>query len=116
MNVKVTGLDQVIKKLGTQAAADLAKDLDGITEKSTLKMANEAAINAPRRDGHLKNSIVSSVKQRGLATWSYGSDREYAMRQEYEHPTQKGFFRKSIWNGRAIFRKDIVERIRKLGR
>ncbi|MGD6775229.1 HK97 gp10 family phage protein [Sutcliffiella horikoshii] len=114
--VKVTGADELIKKLGSKAADQLLKDLDGITEKNTLKMANDAAEGAPRRDGHLKNSIISSVRRVSAATYTFGSDRPYAARQEYEHRTHKGFFRKSLWKNRAVFRKEIVEQLKKVGR
>ncbi|MGM0836042.1 MAG: HK97 gp10 family phage protein [Bacillota bacterium] len=112
--VRIDGLNEVLRELGRQGAAELLKDLDGIVEKNALKIANEAKVNAPRDKGPLKNSIHLWGRPAKLKR-TIGSDRPYAQRQEYEHKTQKGFFRKAMWNGREPFRKEIQDRIKDLG-
>lgn len=110
----VTGVNEVLRKLGTDGARELTNDLDRVVEINALKIVNEAKKNAPRRDGLLKNSINIYGKKVKLMR-TIGSDRPYARRQEYEHTTKKGYFRKALWNGREPFRKDIQDAIKKRG-
>jgi hypothetical protein len=111
---KVEGLDKLLRELGSEGAAKLVKDLDNIVEKNALKIANEAKQNAPRDSGALKNSIHLWGRKAVLKR-TVGSDRPYAQRQEYEHKTQKGFFRKAMWNGRKPLKSDIEKRIKEIG-
>lgn len=110
----MTGVDEVLKRLGKEGAKSLEGRLDLIVEKNAINIVNEAKENAPIRDGHLKRSIRLYGRPARLKR-TIGSDREYAQRQEYEHPTNKGFFRKALWKGREPFRKDIRDEIKKLG-
>jgi hypothetical protein len=115
-NLRITaakGLEEVLKKIGKEGAKKLTEELDGITEIHALKAINEAKENAPRRDGFLKNSIHLYGRQMKLSRL-FGSDRPYATRQEYEHATKKGFFRKAMWNRREPYRKDIQDAIKRL--
>lgn len=112
---KVTGtrgLDEVLKKLGSEGAKALTEELDKITEINSKKMVNSARGYAPRRYGFLKNSI--DIYEKGEMYRDIGSDRPYAQRQEYEHATNKGYFRKALWNGREPYRKDIEDAIKRL--
>lgn len=108
------GLDEVFRKLGKDGANALANELDGIVESNALKIVNQARENAPRRDGFLKNSINIYGKKVKLVR-TIGSDRPYAQRQEYEHATKKGYFRKALWGSREPFRRDIQNAIKKRG-
>lgn len=110
-SIKASGVSEALEKLGD--AAELIKELDQVTEKHTRLMSNEAATNAPVKTGKLASSIPKSVEQEAEMVWIFGSDVEYATRQEYEHDTKKAFFRKALWNGRAPFREEVQETIRK---
>jgi Bacteriophage HK97-gp10, putative tail-component len=110
--VKATGVDEVLRKLGAEGARELTKELDRIVEKHALKVVNEARNNAPIDTGALKNSI--DIYEKGELYRVVGSDRPYARRQEYEHKTKKGYFRKALWNEREPFRKDIKDAIERL--
>ena len=113
LNVKVTGLDDVLRKLEKQLGQQAVDDLDKITEAYARQMANESAGMAPIKDGLLRNSIASSPQQSDEDThvWEYGSNLPYATRQEYEHKTNKAFIRKSVWNNREKYRAAIKKRI-----
>jgi hypothetical protein len=115
IKVKVDGLDEVLRQLGREGAASLIEELDDVTEKHGLMAVNEAKENAPRRDGFLKNSIHFYGRQSKMSRL-FGSDRPYAARQEYEHATKKGFFRKALWNRREPFREEIRETIERRGK
>lgn len=111
---KVTGVEEVMKKLGSAGAKDLENSLDRIVETNALKIANQAKENAPHKDGFLKRSIRLYGRPAKLAR-TIGSNLPYATRQEYEHATKKGYFRKAIWSGREPLRKDIMDEIKKRG-
>lgn len=108
-NVKVSGVEEVLRKLGEQGAKELAQEIDQVTERIVRTMANEAADNAPVKTGKLAASIPPSVGKVGEMKWQFGSDVEYATLQEYEHATKKGFLRKAIWDNREQFRQDVRE-------
>lgn len=109
--IKVVGVEEVLRKIGKRGAKDLVEELDELTERAARTIANEAADNAPYKSGKLANSIPPSVEKERDMQWIIGSDVEYATRQEYEHSTKKGFFRKALWNGRDPFRQDIRKAI-----
>ncbi|MFJ5716533.1 hypothetical protein [Neobacillus sp. NPDC093127] len=128
-SVKVDGLDELLQALDP---GPVVTDIDRITEAYTRKMANESAIGAPRKTGKLANSFPSSVRKEGgfgaktkswilfgkatTAVWSFGSDLPYALKQEYEHRSKKGFVRKAVWNNREAYREKIRERLGQMGR
>lgn len=114
ITAKATGIDKVNAKLGAQGAKELEAALDLIVEEHALKIANEAKSNAPIKDGFLKRSIRLYGRPARLAR-TIGSNMPYATRQEYEHKTHKGYFRRAIWSGREPFRQDIVNEIKKRG-
>jgi hypothetical protein len=109
INVRVTGVEEVLRRLGEQGARQLVQEIDEVTERAVRTMANEAADNAPVKTGKLAASIPPSVEKLGEMKWQFGSDVEYATRQEYEHSAKKGFFRKALWNNREQFRNDVRE-------
>lgn len=113
VNVRVSGVEEVLRRLGDQGARQLAQEIDEVTERTVRTMANEAATNAPVKTGKLAASIPPSVDKVDEMKWHFGSDVEYATRQEYEHSTKKGFFRKAVWGNREQFRTDVREVIRR---
>src|SRR5690625_4019017 len=115
VKIDVRGVEQALRRL-RGARTELIDGLDGETEKAALRAANEAAELAPRRDGHLKNSITASPKRLKLMTWEIGSDRPYARRQEYEHATRKGFFRKSLASEKIRYEGGIKAVLKRVGK
>jgi hypothetical protein len=112
ITVRASGVREAIERLGNPDG--LIRELDRVTEKHTRLMANEASHAAPVKTGRLASSIPPSVEKEQEMVWIFGSDVEYAQRQEYEHRTKKAFFRKAIWDGRASFREEIRNIIRDL--
>lgn len=112
--VRVNIAEALAKAKRTNTELDQAVEAE--VEKAALRTVNDAATNAPRRDGHLKNSITSSPKRIKAYTWRVGSDRPYAARQEYEHKTNRGFFRKALFNERTRFRDALAKLLEKVGR
>lgn len=113
-NVKVSGIDKVLRKLDRHMGDEAVSDVDKITEAYARKMANESSEMAPVKDGLLKNSIASSPQPSDeLHVWEYGSNLPYATKQEYTHPTQKAFIRKPVWNNREKYRDAVLKRITK---
>jgi hypothetical protein len=110
----VNGVTEALRK-AKETAAELSEEIDKETEKAALRTVNEAAENAPRKDGHLINSIVASPKRKKAMVWEVGSDRPYAARQEYEHKTRKGFFRKALLHEESRFKSAIEKLLRKVG-
>ena len=111
--VKAQGVNEVLSKLGDEGAAKLIADLDKTVEKQALLTVNDAKENAPYKDGFLKRSIKLYGKPVRLER-TIGSNMPYAQRQEYEHATNKGYFRKALWKRREPFRKAIESEIKKL--
>jgi hypothetical protein len=109
VNVRVTGVEEVLRMLGEQGAQQLAHEIDRAVERKVRTMANEAATDAPVKTGKLAASIPPSVEKLEEMKWRFGSDVEYATRQEYEHATKKGFMRKAVWNNREQLRQDVRE-------
>ena len=112
LTIKAQGVEEVLRKLGAKGAQEFAKEIDQIVEKHALNIVNNARRNAPIDTGALKNSI--DVYEEGELYRVIGSDRPYAQRQEYEHKTKKGYFRKALWNEREPFRKDVQDAIKRL--
>lgn len=112
----VTGLDEVLRTLGRAGAEALAEEIDGIVERNTFSMINDARQGAPRKTGKLANSIDMVDQDTKPMERTFGSDVPYATRQEYEHSTQKGFMRKAVWNNRTPLRDEINDAIRRAGR
>lgn len=110
--IRVDGVEDVMRTLGSAGAEQFAREIDQLTELNTREMANKAHDMAPHLTGKLKGGIVSSVNKIGEGHWEFGDGGvEYSQKQEYEHKSKKGFFRKAVWNGRTKFRRDIVQKI-----
>lgn len=109
--IKATGIDGVLKRFKNFYDASTQEAVDNTVETYARKMANDAAENAPIKDGYLKGSLASSPEQVAKMTWTFGSDLPYARRQEYEHATHKGFVRKSIWTNREAYREAVRRRV-----
>lgn len=101
-SARITGIDDAIMRL-SRLSDQMKEDVSNTTEAYARKIANEAADAAPVRHGFLQNSIASSPTQVDAVTWEFGSDLPYAMRQEYEHATDKGFMRNSIEANRESY-------------
>jgi hypothetical protein len=113
IRANITGLDEVLQRLGREGAQELERELDNIVEANAIKIVNQAKENAPIRDGNLKRSIRLYGRPAKLKR-TIGSNMPYAQRQEYEHATKKGYFRKALWSGREPFRQEIRDAIRRL--
>src|SRR5699024_5069866 len=98
--------DEVMRKF-TLKGIQAQGNADKITETYTRKMANVSGQMAPKDSGDLQTSIIASPRRLQLGTWQYGSELPYARRQEYEHKSQKGFIRKSVWNNRSDYREAL---------
>jgi len=103
INVSIRGLDEVISDF-TEKGVKAQFKADKITETYARKMANESADMAPVDTGDLRTSIAASPRKLKPAHWEYGSNLAYARRQEYEHRSNKGFIRRSVWNNRTPYR------------
>lgn len=112
LNVKATGLNEVMRNF-SMAGIKSQGVADRVTETYTRKMANEAGQDAPVRDNILRPDIISSPRRLKLGTWEFGSSLPYARRQEYEHATNRGFIRKSVWNNRVGYREKLRDEIAK---
>src|SRR5699024_1892142 len=106
INVSVRGLDEVMSVF-TEKGDKARLKADTITETYARKMAHESAWLAPVDSGDLRTSIAASARKLKPAHWEYGSNLAYARRQEYEHRSNKGFIRPSVWNNRAPFREAL---------
>lgn len=114
-NVRVLGLEQVLRDLNRMVDAQAQADIDGIAETYARKMAEESAAMAPVDLGGLRGSIASSPQESddNIHIWEWGSNLPYATRMEYTHPTNKGFVRKAIWNNRQKYRDAVIKRIKR---
>ena len=112
LNVSVEGIDAVLKHFERLAGAEMAEEIDKVSETYARKMAKESAAKAPIKDGTLRGSIAASPQPGDkLGEWTYGSDLPYARRQEYEHATNKAFIREVVWNNREKFRDAVLKRV-----
>lgn len=112
---EVKGVKEAIQR-ARKTRDELIRELDGTTERAALGVANKAAEGAPRLHGHLRNSITSSPRKKEEMTWEVGSDRPYAARQEYEHTSRKGFFRKALAAEQPLYKKAIEAVLRRVGK
>lgn len=113
-DVKVEGVDKLLRKLDRISGAKAVADIDRITEAYARKMAAESARMAPVKTGALKNSIAKSPRPSDEPhAWEWGSHLPYATRQEYEHRTHKAFARRAIWNNEKKYRDAVMRRLTK---
>jgi hypothetical protein len=116
IKIQAFGVKEALEKAGREGARNLANNVDKDVERSVRQMANDSAKMAPVKTGRLAGSIPKTVRKVSEMVWEYGSDVEYATRQEYEHKSRKGFFRKSIWTNRQKLRDRIRNTIKDSGR
>jgi hypothetical protein len=114
-SVKAFGVEEVMKQLGKKAAEEMANELDEVVEKQSFETVNDVKANTPVDTGRLVNSIDVYEKPAKMAR-VIGSPVEYATRQEYEHKSKKGFFRKALFKRRTLLRKEVEAIIQKRGR
>lgn len=113
LRISARGLDAALRS-AREIPLELIDALDDETERAALRVINDARENAPRLDGALKNSIRMYGRDVKLKR-TIGSDRPYAQRQEYEHATKRGFFRKALYRERNTFRAAIERVLRRAG-
>lgn len=106
IRVGIIGLKNVQDKIAKLNAEGKQK-LDEVVERRALEMVNETRKRAPRLTGKLANSIDIIPSETKPLTRTYGSNVEYARRQEFEHKSKKGFFRKTVAKHRPLFFKDV---------
>lgn len=112
MSIHIIGLNRVLSALETD---ELVRNVANTTEAYTRKAANEAAREAPVDSGMLRNSITASPEKIDDTRWQFGSNVEYARKQEYEHATKKAFIRKAVWNNEEPYYQKIKGYVRDLG-
>jgi hypothetical protein len=112
LRIKAHGIAEALKS-AREIPRELIDGIDRETEKAALNIVNDARENAPHKTGALAQSI-KIYEKRKLAR-VIGSDRPYAARQEYEHKSKRGFFRKALYKAREPFRKAIEGVIKKAG-
>ena len=112
MKFKITSLgdEEVKRKLARLGERALGKT-ENVAETYARKMANESASESPVLDNVLAPSIAASPRKLRDGEWAYGSNVEYARRQEYEHPTKKGFIRRVVWNNREPYREALKKAV-----
>jgi phage-related minor tail protein len=116
IKIQTYGVREALEKAGREGARQLASKIDKDVERGVRQMANDSAEMAPVKSGRLAGSIPKTVSKVDEMAWEYGSDVEYATRQEYEHKSRKGFFRKSVWANRQKLRDKIRKTINESGR
>lgn len=111
ISIKAQGIEGIEKMFGKRAKEATSK-VDKVSETYAREMANEAADNAPVRDNILAPALAASPEKLKDGVWQFGNNGvEYTRRQEYEHPTKKGFIRKSVWNNREPYREAVKREV-----
>lgn len=101
---KFEGADDVKRHAGRRSARKLKKRIRTALEEGIHDMAEDSYEMAPRDTTALAQSIKASVTQENQMKWYYGSIMPYAQRQEYEHKSRRGYFRKSIAKNKVLIR------------
>ena len=112
MKLRITSLgDAEVKRRIARLGEKALDRTDKVSETYARKMANESASKAPVLDNILAPSIAASPKKIRDGEWSYGSNVEYALVQEYENPTKKGFIRTVVWDNREPYREALKKAV-----
>ena len=106
---RVKGLDDVQRKLGRKNAGKMKGRIGRALEEGIEDMAEDSYEMAPKDTTALANSIKASIMQEAPLTWYYGSVMPYAQRQEYEHKSKKGYFRRSVNKNKGMVYERIVD-------
>jgi ABC-type phosphate transport system ATPase subunit len=99
-------------KLTENQIAELEQKVDEAVERRALLMVNDTKASAPVDTGKLRNSIDIIPQETKPMQRSYGTNVEYAIVQEYEHKTKKGFFRNNITKHEPLLKSDIRKALR----
>lgn len=110
--VDVKGVKEALEK-AKEARTQLAQSIGREVSNASRRVVNEAKKTAPRKTGMLVNSI--DILDSKPFTRIIGSNLPYAARQEYEHKTLRGFFRKALFNERERFRQNLANIIKRVG-
>jgi len=110
---RVKGIDDVKSRLGTEGAVDVHSAVDDEMEKGIKRIAYKSGMEAPIDTGYLRSTIIDSPTKLDHAYYMYGSVAPYAQRQEYEHKTKRGFFRRVFTVEGAKLTDDIAKRVKK---
>lgn len=111
-SVSVRGVKDALQQSGS-IRNQLLSELEGETDKAAMRVVNDGRKGAPRLTGQLANSIDVYFKDSLSRTVS--SDKAYFAKQEYMHPTNKGFMRRAISNEESRFQRAIKSILRKVG-
>lgn len=109
--VSTKGMRDFSKMLDHQIH-DAEERVDKAVERRALLMVNDTKLSAPRLTGKLINSIDIIPQETKHMERTYGSDVEYARRQEYEHKEKKGFFRNNVAKHEPLLKQDIRKALR----
>ena len=113
MTINIKGLDEVVDKLGTRAAAALNAKLELDMAEGAQNIAISAYKNAPVETGALRASILKSVDRVGDKEYLIGSKMPYAQRQEYEHKVKRMFLHRAVWYQKPRIERDIENTIKR---
>ncbi len=114
IDVRIDGIPE-LKNMIEKDVRRLQEKIDLAVERRTLKMINETKAKAPVKTGKLRNSIDLLSQETELMQRAYGTNVEYARRQEYEHQTKKGFFRTTVAKHEPLLQKDIRQIVDGIG-
>lgn len=112
INVRVTGIEEVRRKLGAQSADLLHNAIELDLANETRKMAVDAAKESPVETGALRASILSSPRREERLQYYWGSWLPYALRQEYEHKSKMGWMRGAWRVGKRELELTLVKTIK----
>lgn len=108
IKIDFDGVEEVRKRAGRSVARRLERRVDDDLSEGIDAMAERSYEYAPKDTTALANSILASVHKEAPLTYVYGSHMPYAQRQEYEHKTKRGYFRRSV-NREKIYLYEKIE-------
>lgn len=103
------GIDDLKRKAGRRGADRIRRRVGLALEEGIRDMADDSYDMAPKDTTALAQSILASVQKEAPLTWYYGSVAPYAQRQEYEHKSKKGYFRRSVNKNKGLIHSRIVD-------
>jgi hypothetical protein len=112
ISIKVKGVKKALDALKS-VQDELIRELDSEVERAAMRVVNEGRTGAPVLTGQLANSI--NITDDDVMTRTVSSDKPYFARQEYEHPSKRGFMRKAMANAREPFRNAIGAILKRVG-
>lgn len=109
----VSGVYEVQKKLGAQAAKLLNAAIEIDMREGARKMTLQAYKNAPVDTGALRTSILASVRKEGDKEYILGSALPYAQRQEYEHKTKRMYLHRAVRSEKPRLKRDLYNTLKR---